>query len=178
MKVEDFTKIVAPLFLEFGEMINKEAVKGWFHVLKAQKITSNEFSQAVANYIAFGTPYGQVRLSDILKAGGIQPKKIAEPDSSVKGRTQAHAILDHIHRYGANASLPDNIDAVSRRLLQGRWSMRALGENLIEAEEQWFVKEFIEAYKAESEMQQYHDNEQIEYDKKLKPLLENIGITV
>lgn len=178
MKVEDFTKIVAPLFLEFGEMINKEAVKGWFHVLKAQKITSNEFSQAVANYIAFGTPYGQVRLSDILKAGGIQPKKIAEPDSSVKGRTQAHAILDHIHRYGANASLPDNIDAVSRRLLQGRWSMRSLGENLIEAEEQWFVKEFIEAYKSESEMQQYHDNKQIEYDKKLKPLLENIGITV
>lgn len=178
MKVEDFTKIVAPLFLEFGEMINKEAVKGWFHILKTQKVTSNEFSQAVANYIAFGTPYGQIRLSDILKAGGIQQKQIAEPDSSVKGRTQAHAILEHLHRYGANAMLPATIDATSRRLLNGRWSMRALGENLLEAEEQWFVKEFIEAYKAESEMQQYKDNPQIEYDEQIRPILELIGKAV
>jgi hypothetical protein len=158
--------------------LSVERIEAWRTVLNAMGITLAEFQESIVSYILNGKSFGTIQLSDILRSGNYKPKQIAEPDTTVKGRTQAHAILEHLHRYGANAMLPATIDATSRRLLNGRWSMRSLGENLIEAEEQWFVKEFIEAYKAESEMQQYHDNTQIEYDEQIRPILELIGKAV
>lgn len=76
-----------------------------------------------------------------------QPKISA--DTVAQG--QAHQILRLIRQNGSNKE-PKYEDTITHKLMTTRWNWRSLCETLKESESQWFVKEFVSAYCAHSEL--------------------------
>lgn len=89
-----------------------------------------------------------------------------------KATVIANEIVAHLKHYGAG-KFPDlHGDKIATHLMTRRWPYREWGSQLVNSEAHWWVKEFIEAYRA------YQETDvpvQIEAPAEFKKLLEGIG---
>lgn len=84
---------------------------------------------------------------------------------------EANKILIHLNLNGAG-KWPALDDPITKHLMTSRWVYDRWARDVLESELKWWVKEFIEAYRAYSETEAPL---QIEVSDEIKPLVNDIG---
>ena len=86
-------------------------------------------------------------------------------------RQQAHLVLQDIR----GGKVPGYSDPITIHLLQSRFRIESLKATMLEKNEQWFVRDFIEAYCSEQRMADTKFIQITGDNKKLLKLTEGIG---
>lgn len=173
MTKEQFAKLIFALAGNFGTEIQPATLDIWFAMAREDGITYQEM-QAAAQKIMRTKAEGYGRMpayAEILEAIRGQPPKVEH-----RATAEASRIIEHLNTYGAT-TLPDlSGDPITRRLMTTRWPYKTWAAKVAEAKIDWWIKDFVEAYRAIEATGGALPA--IEAPKRVRPLLESIGAQI
>lgn len=118
--------------------LTKRKLDVYWELLK--DYSNDQFSKSMTYIIRSSNFFP--RPAQIIKS--IEPAPISIEDKALE---QANSIIEHVKAYGSSFFPPIN-DPITKHLMTRRWPYQNWAANLIESEEQWWVKQFCEAYRA------------------------------
>jgi len=167
MKVSD-KKRFAAAFQSLCEIFGKEStkimLKGYFRALERLSIDQVEaaISQAIKTCTFLPKPVELINLVPGGKAPQLEHKAGAEADR----------ILSHMKLKGSSVWPDLSKDPITKHLMTSRWIYNLWARNMIEADEHWWRKQFVEAYQARQETDM---SPQIEAAPRVLKLCSGIG---
>lgn len=162
---ERFAVIMYGLADNFGAELSKPGLKMRFEALKALSI--EQVDQVAMKILATKKYRSMPTVAEFLEY--LQPAQSLGMNS--RAQIEADKIISHLKQYGASM-WPKLSDPITRHLMTHRWPYGRWASTVLESEIKWWVKEFIEAYKA------YKENggqELLEAPVEIKQLTEGIG---
>ena len=166
MDHKEFAGLMKAMAINAGVELEKGTLMLYYETFK-NIATIDEFREACKRVLMTWKYSRLPPIAVILENIGDKPQQIEH-----KAVVEANRILAHLKEWGSR-KWPVLDDPVTKYLMTRRWYYPSWSQNLLESEEKWWVKEFVEAYQAHSAADDALQLEDV--PDRIKPLIENIG---